>query len=182
MLGSFKKKFRPEKGQVVVFTVLLLPLILGVVVFVIEIGNIYVHYSDFVTVVDAAADAVNSTKAGTTDDEMNAKKVDNAKKVADANSKNFSNKSEFAIFTYTGERKDKSTTDTNFYVKLEKKVPLIFFKVFGEKKGVSGSKISGNTYKLAAYMILSRTETQVRWSDFPEEDFDWTIVPAPAEP
>ena len=175
MLGSLKKKFRPEKGQVVVFTILLLPLILGVVVFVIEIGNIYVHYSDFVNVVDAAANAVNSTKAGTTEDETNAKKVDNAKKVADANSKNFSNKSEFAITTYTGEPNnvDPENPDTNLYVKLEKKVPLIFFKVFGEKESVSRSKISGNTYKLEAYIISSKEGTDVLYEADSLENLNW---------
>ena len=177
MLGSLKKKFRPEKGQVVVFTVLLLPLILGVVVFVIELGNIYVHYSDFVNVVDAAADAVNSTKAGTTDDETNAKKIAsakkiaNAKKVADANSKNFSNKSDFAIVTY---KLDPNPSDENLYIKLEKKVPLIFFKVFGEKEGVSSSKISGNTYKLEAYIISSEEETQVFYKADSLENLEWT--------
>ena len=118
MLSSLKKKFRPEKGQIVVFTVLLLPLILGVVVLVIEIGNIYVHYSDLQNIADTAALTKND---------------ESAKKVVDANSKNFSNKSDFAITMSAYQRNEK------FCVKLEKDVPLIFFKIFG------------NTYKLEAY-------------------------------
>ncbi len=150
MLGSLKKNFRPEKGQVVVFTVLLLPLILGVVVLVIEIGNIYVHYSDLQNVADTAA--LTKTPA-------------NAKKVADANSKNFSNKADFAITTYTGVRKvPTDPADTNFYVKLEKNVPIIFIKVFGD------------TYKLEAYAVVSEEGKLVRHTANLEEDFNWTPV------
>lgn len=150
MLGSLKKNFRPEKGQVVVFTVLLLPLILGVVVLVIEIGNIYVHYSDLQNVADTAA--LTKTPA-------------NAKKVADANSKNFSSKDEFKITTYRGTRKvSTDPADTNFYVKLEKNVPIIFIKVFGD------------TYKLEAYAVVSEEGKLVSHNADLEEDFNWTRV------
>ena len=114
MLGSLKKKFHPEKGQVVVFTVLLLPLILGVVVFVIEIGNIYVHYSDLQNVADTAAITGDPTKA---------------KAVADVNSKNFSNKSVFQIETYKCPQ-NVNPNPEKFFVKLVKNMPMIFIKVF----------------------------------------------------
>lgn len=150
MRNSFKKNFRPEKGQVVVFTVLLLPLILGVVVFVIEIGNIYVHYSDLQNVADTAA--LTKTPA-------------NAKKVAYENSRNFSSKEAFKITTYTGTRKLPDPADTNFYVKLEKNVPIIFIKVFGD------------TYKLEAYAVVSEEGKPVRHTADLEKDFNWTRVP-----
>ena len=149
MLGSLKKNLRPEKGQVVVFTVLLLPLILGVVVFVIEIGNIYVHYSDFVTVVDAVADTVESTKDAT-----------NAKKVADANSKNLSNKSDFAITTYTFNDPERPNT---VYVKLEKNMPLIFLKVFGDTY----------PHPFKAYIISSEEGTDVFYKADSLENLNW---------
>ena len=156
MLDSLKKNFRPEKGQVVVFTVLLLPLILGVVVFVIEIGNIYVHYSDFVTVADAAADAVKSTKDGT-----KAKKITNAKKVAVANSRNFSDKSDFAIATYT--LNESESPDANLYIKLEKNMPLIFINVF----------INATSFK--AYIISSEEETNVFYKADSLENLNWVM-------
>lgn len=150
MRNSLKKNFRPEKGQVVVFTVLLLPLILGVVVFVIEIGNIYVHYSDLQNVADTAA--LTRTPV-------------NAKKVADANSANLSSKEAFKITTYTGALKESDSADTNFYVKLEKNVPIIFIKVFGD------------TYKLEAYAVVSEEGKPVRHTADLEKDFNWTRVP-----
>ena len=153
MLESLTKKFRPEKGQVVVFTVLLLPLILGVVVLVIEIGNVYVQYQELQNVADTAA------LTGT---------AENARKVAEANSKNFSNKSDFAIKTYTGARKVPTTpADTNFYVKLEKNMPPFFLKVF--------DKIT----TLKAYAVVSDEGKLVSHNADLEKDFNWTIVPAP---
>lgn len=127
-----------------------MPLILGVVVFVIEIGNIYVHYSDLQNVADTAA--LTRTPV-------------NAKKVADANSANFSSKEAFKITTYTGALKESDSADTNFYVKLEKNVPIIFIKVFGD------------TYKLEAYAVVSEEGKPVRHTADLEKDFNWTRVP-----
>ena len=88
----------------------------------------------------------------------------NAKKVADANSKNFSSNEAFKITTYTGTRKLPNPADTNFYVKLEKNVSIIFIKVFGD------------TYKLEAYAVVSEEGKLVRHTANLEEDFNWTRV------
>ena len=152
MLGSLKKKIRPEKGQVVVFTVLLLPLILGVVVLVIEIGNIYVHYSELQHIADTAALTRNAA---------------NAKKVVEANSKNFSSKDDFkiTITTYEGTPKDNATASKVFCVKLDKNLPLIFIKVF---------KFVGDTYPLKAGAAISEDGVLLDNSDL--ENFKLTPV------
>lgn len=133
MLESLTKKFRPEKGQVVVFTVLLLPLILGVVVLVIEIGNVYVQYQELQNVADTAV---------VTEDE------NLARKVVEANfehqlrkEKNFGTESDkdFAVMIYTA-----STGDGKFYLKLTKNVPMMFIKAFGDPIPVDAYAASKN--------------------------------------
>ena len=86
------------------------------------------------------------------------------KKVADANSANLSSKEAFKITTYTGMHKLPDPADTNFYVKLEKNVPIIFIKVFGD------------TYKLEAYAVVSEEGKPVRHTADLEKDFNWTRV------
>ncbi len=43
MLNVIKKRLRPEKGQVLVFSILPLPLVLGILALLVEMGNLYVH-------------------------------------------------------------------------------------------------------------------------------------------
>ena len=158
MLGSLKKKFRPEKGQVVVFTVLLLPLILGVVVFVIELGNIYVHYSDLQNI------AENAALTGT---------AENARKVVEANSKNFIDKPQFkiTITTYEGTSKNSTKPEKIFLVNLEKNMPPFFLKVFDKIRML---KVSAAVSEDGELLDIQQ--------EYFNENFDWTIVPAPAEP
>ena len=102
-------------------------------------------------------------------------KAESAKKVAEANSKNFNSNEKFTITTYTGTRKvDTTPSDTNFYIKLEKYVPLIFFKVFGEKEGASRGKIFGDSYKLEIYVASKDGKLMPFPSANPEKDFNWT--------
>ncbi|MBQ3336482.1 MAG: Tad domain-containing protein [Selenomonadaceae bacterium] len=137
MLGSLKKKFRPEKGQVVVFTILLLPLILGVVVFVIEIGNIYVHYSDLQNIADTAAVTGEKTKARVVV-ERNIKNLSDKGKVADT--KNEEPNKNFLVKPYEGKSTPQPADE--FYVRLTKDIPLIFLKVFGETRKVEVNSAS----------------------------------------
>lgn len=150
MLSSLTKNLRPEKGQVVVFMVLLLPLILGVVVLVIELGNVYVHYSELQHVADTAALTGKATSA---------------KKVVDANSRNFSNKEDFkiTITTYKGIPKESASDEEIFLVKLEKNLPLIFIKAFDEIP----------TLKADAAV----SKDGVLLDNFDEKDFTWTVTP-----
>lgn len=165
MLGSLKKNFRPEKGQVVVFTVLLLPLILGVVVFVIELGNIYVHYSELQHIADTAAVTGNISSAK----EVVKKNVQNLSKkgkVADTESEE-PNKN-FLIKIYEGTPKDSTTPPENgFYVKLTKDIPLIFLKVFGETRTVEVYSVSAGTPKKLTYFRADPTDS---------EKFTWTFI------
>ena len=58
MLDVIKKRLRPEKGQVLVFSILLLPLVLGILALVVEMGNLYVHYWQLQSAADITAVAV----------------------------------------------------------------------------------------------------------------------------
>ncbi|MBR0290047.1 MAG: Tad domain-containing protein [Selenomonadaceae bacterium] len=165
MLGSLKKKFRPEKGQVVVFTVLLLPLILGVVVFVIEIGNIYVHYSDLQNVADTAAIMGN---------------ISSAKEVVKQNVKNLSGKGKVAVNNSDEDNflvkiwyyEDSAPSKKKFYVKLEKTIPMIFFKIFVESRKVD-VYAAGSTVDPKKLLPIKKAEM-----DAIEEGNLWTFEPA----
>lgn len=116
MLNVIKKRLRPEKGQVLVFSILLLPLVLGILALLVEMGNLYVHYQNL----QSAADNAVLTLDGST-----------AKGVADKNNL----KPDFVIRTYTYPNDDYSDDlNDKFFIKLEKDVPPIFIKVFGEQK------------------------------------------------
>ena len=127
MLSS-PKNFRREKGQVVVFTILLLPLILGVVILVIELGNIYVHYSDLQNIADTAAitgDILSAKKVV----EQNVRNLSRKGKVAKSGDEN--SNADFLVKLYRCPDGVNSATG-KFYVKLEKNIPMIFVKVFGD--------------------------------------------------
>lgn len=172
MLGSLKKFFHPEKGQVVVFTVLLLPLILGVVVFVIEMGNIYVHYSELQHVADTAA--LTGTAA-------------NARKVVEQNVNNLSGKRKngkvadteseepnqnFLVKIYAGTPTDSTTPPANgFYVKLTKAIPMIFLKVFGDTRTVEVYSVSYSNSDGAPNEL-----TYFRADPTDSEKFTWKFI------
>ena len=110
MLRTFIKKTRPEKGQVLVLSVLLLPLVLGILALIIEAGNLYVHYQELQHAADIAVVTGDAAKA---------------KAVA---LKNNNIKNSFTIETF------KYIDTNNFYIRLKKEVPTFFIKVFTEKK------------------------------------------------
>lgn len=135
MFESLTKKFRPEKGQVVIFTVLLLPLILGVVVLVIELGNIYVHYSELQNVADTAAITGNISSAK---EVVKANFVNSLRKETIVGEESNEN---FAVMIYKGTRLG-VVNDEKFYLKLRKNIPMMFIKVFGERMSVDAYAVS----------------------------------------
>lgn len=169
MLSSLMKNLRPEKGQVVVFMVLLLPLILGVVVLVIELGNVYVHYSELQNIADTAAITGN---------------ISSAKEVVKQNVKNLSDKGEVA-----GSEDENSNADFlvkiykcrdavnsgsgKFFVKLEKNVPVIFIKVFNDRKVIQLSACAaGSTGSEKKLLPITQTEMDAIGSN-------WVFVSVP---
>lgn len=118
MLDVIKKRLRPEKGQVLVFSILLLPLVLGILALVVEMGNLYVHYWNLQHAADTAVLTLDASKA---------------KEVADKN--NLKPKRYINVTGDTDPFKIETSTcsdENNFYVKLEKTVPSFFERVFGE--------------------------------------------------
>ena len=153
MLESLTKKFRPEKGQVVVFTVLLLPLILGVVVLVIEIGNVYVQYQELQNVADTAV---------VTEDENLARKVVKANFEHQLRKEKFPNAESpdgFAVMIYTA-----STGDGKFYLKLKKNIPTMFIKAFGDPIPVDAYAASKDN-ELTHFTADPTDDTKFDWGE-----------------
>ena len=122
----------PQKGQVVVFSILLMPLVLGIMALVIETGNMYVYYSELQHTADIAV---------VTCDETAAKNV-----IAKNNTINIKPDNPVKINLYC---KTLSEYPDCFFIKLEKDVtPLI--KVFGETK-----------LPLKVYAAASRSEKKL---------------------
>ena len=152
MLNVIKKRLRPEKGQVLVFSILLLPLVLGILALLIEMGNLYVHYWNLQHAADTAVLTLDASKA---------------KEVADKNNL----KPTFTIKTYTYPNDD-YPTDLNdkFFIRLEKDVPPIFIKVFSDnpfslKARAAASKTSKKLVPITKEEIaeIEPTETTSKW-------------------
>ena len=167
MLSSLMKNLRPEKGQVVVFMVLLLPLILGVVVLVIELGNVYVHYSELQNIADTAAITGN---------------ISSAKEVVKQNVENLSDKGEVASSGAEKSNADflikiyRCPDDVNsgsgkFFIKLEKNIPMIFVKIFGDPIPLSVYAAGSNG---AEKKLLPITQTEMN-----AIGSNWVFVSAP---
>ena len=156
MLNVIKKRLRPEKGQVLVFSILLLPLVLGILALVVEMGNLYVHYWQLQSAADITAVAVSKkfnsefdfTTMGTEDKEFIIKI---------ANIDNINNNFSIKPFVYSDSNK--------FYIKLEKKVESFFEKVF-DKSGIT----------LPAYAVASKsTKTLTTFTTDPKS-LTWVKV------
>ena len=109
MCALLRKKFCSEKGQVLVFTVCMLPLLLGMMALVIELGNLYIHQSELQQVADSIALTGDGSKATT------------------IINKNIQS----STFRVTPKFSPLSDAN-NFYIKLVGDVDPIFVKVFGE--------------------------------------------------
>lgn len=117
-----KKRMRSEKGQVLVFSILLLPLVLGILALLVEVGNLYVHYWNLQNAADTAVLTLDASKAKEVADKNNTvkpKRYVNVTVDVDL----------FKIETST------YSDENNFYVRLKKTVPSFFEKVF-DKKGI----------------------------------------------
>ena|GEM_PF-4678818 len=141
MLNVIKKRLRPEKGQVLVFSILLLPLVLGILALLVEMGNLYVHYSQLQSAADITAVAV-SKKLDSEVDIENLPDEDKEFIIKIANMDNINKNFHIQPFVYSDENK--------FYVKLEKKVESFFEKVF-DKDG----------FTLLARAAASKTEEKL---------------------
>ena len=141
MCALLRKKFRSEKGQVLVFTVCMLPILLGMMALVIELGNLYIHQSELQQVADASAvvgskkwqntetDAVNVSACGQATEKIIAKNINTAP---------FDVKQNFF------------SDGNNVYVKLDENVPPIFEKVFGD-----------TPFTLTAYAAASKSSNKL---------------------
>ena len=154
MLSSLMKNLRPEKGQVVVFMVLLLPLILGVVVLVIELGNVYVHYSELQNIADTAAITGNISSAKEVV-KQNVKNLSDKGAVADSEAEK--SNADFLIKIYRCPNGVNSGSG-KFFVKLEKNIPMIFVKVFGDPIPLSVYAAGSNG---AEKKLLPITQTEM---------------------
>lgn len=123
MLNVIKKRLRPEKGQVLVFSILLLPLVLGILALLVEMGNLYVHYSQLQNAADITAVAV-SKKFNSEFDFNTMETEDKEFIIKIANMDNINKNFSIKPFVYSDSNK--------FYIKLEKKVESFFEKVFDE--------------------------------------------------
>lgn len=136
-----KKRMRSEKGQVLVFSILLLPLVLGILALLVEMGNLYVHYWNLQNAADITAIAVSKKF----DSEVNIETLSDDDKnfiIKIANMDNLNKNFQINPFIYSDENK--------FYVKLEKTVPSFFEKVF-DKEG----------FTLPARAAASKTEEKL---------------------
>lgn len=143
MLDVIKKRLRPEKGQVLVFSILLLPLVLGILALLVEMGNLYVHYWNLQHAADNAALAAVK-KAKVSNDISESMSV--AKEVADKNNtvkpeNNLTGDDPFKIKTYTYPNNyytDYLDNDNKkFFIKLTKDIPPFFTNVFGKDENNS---------------------------------------------
>lgn len=121
MLNVIKKRLRPEKGQVLVFSILPLPLVLGILALLVEMGNLYVHYSQLQNAADITAVAVSKKLESTVDIE-NLSDEDKEFIIKIANMDNINKNFPITPFVYSDSNK--------FYIKLEKKVESFFERVF----------------------------------------------------
>lgn len=180
MLSSLIKNLRPEKGQVVVFMVLLLPLILGVVVLVIELGNVYVHYSELQNIADTAAITGNISSAKEVI-KQNVKNLSGKGKVADSADKD--SNADFLVKIYRCPDAVNSSSG-KFFVKLEKNVPVIFIKVFNDRKVIQVmAYAAGSTGSEKKLLPITQTEMN-NIKNFKSEsgEYGWTFEPVPEEP
>lgn len=106
-----KKNIQPQKGQILILSVVLLPLLLMITILLIEIGNIYIQQSELQDIADAAA--VAFAKDG---EPATVKKLLEKNDVASS------------VELYTSKKRE-ADTDTEFYIKLEDSVRPIFFKM-----------------------------------------------------
>ena len=169
MLSSLMKNIRPEKGQVVVFMVLLLPLILGVVVLVIELGNVYVHYSELQNIADTAAITGNVPSA-TEVVKQNVENLSGNGRVAGSGAEK--SNADFLIKIYRCPD-DVNSGSGKFFVKLEKNVPVIFIKVFNDRKVIQVmAYAAGSTGSEKKLLPITQTEMNAIGSN-------WVFVSAP---
>lgn len=167
MLSSLMKNLRPEKGQVVVFMVLLLPLILGVVVLVIELGNVYVHYSELQNIADTAAITGNISSAKEVV-KQNVENLSGNGRVAGSGAEK--SNADFLIKIYRCPD-DVNSGSGKFFIKLEKNIPMIFVKVFGDPIPLSVYAAGSNG---AEKKLLPITQTEMN-----AIGSNWVFVSAP---
>ncbi len=156
MLNVIKKRLRPEKGQVLVFSILLLPLVLGILALVVEMGNLYVHYSQLQNAADITAVAV-SKKFNSEVDIKNLPAEDKEFIIKIANMDNINKNFPIQPFVYSDENK--------FYVKLEKNIESFFKKVF-DKSGIT----------LPAYAVASKSTKKLTTFTTDPKSLTWVKV------
>ena len=157
MCALLRKNFCSEKGQVLVFTVCMLPLLLGMMALVIELGNLYIHQSELQQVADASAVAGSKKwPSGVVEDSAVAVIKQKCKQATD---KIITKNINTTPFTVTPSF---HSDDDNFYVKLEEDVPPIFEKVFGD-----------TPFKLTAYAGASKSQEKLIPLTSEVKDYPW---------
>ena len=104
-----KKYIRPQKGQILILSVVILPLLLMITILIIEVGNVYIRQSELQDAADTAVIAFANNKQPAT--------------VANLINLNINELEDSDLTIYT------SQNNNRFYVKLEETIKPIFFKL-----------------------------------------------------
>lgn len=119
-----------QRGSFLILVAFLVPLIMAMLGFVIDFGNVYWHKSVLQNCADASA--LGGAKAGVKGNGFDQVKADNmAEKLHDKNKRYASEIKEYDGYK-SRYRKSKSDSKTHYYiVTMTEKVPMIFLRYFG---------------------------------------------------
>ena len=123
---------RAQKGQIIVFTAVLLPLLIAATGFTVDFGNMYMHKSRLQNAADAAAIA-----GGHSYHDNNEKLNDHPKANEAANKSLELNHPQSDKLTIGYKARSDANGNTFFRVRLEETVPVYFMQVFGVGDNVS---------------------------------------------
>ncbi|MBO6305298.1 MAG: Tad domain-containing protein [Selenomonadaceae bacterium] len=151
-----KLKNAKEKGAIIVFTALLLPLMMICVGLAFDLGNLYVHKTRLQNAADAAAlagarefAASNDTRSPDTVSSHPAADAE-AREYAEENAEKNNIKNEISLTPAPQAKEDADNNAIYYRVDLQETVPLYFLRIIGrEQQDVSASAIAAIAWSVA---------------------------------